>query len=333
MADLMLLRLHEDGERLVLATVEGTRYTLPITEELRAAVKRDRVHLEHLRAENVALSPREIQSRLRAGQTIETVADTAGVPIEQVERYAGPVLAEQEYVLDQVRASRHGVRETLGDRVKQRLEARQADLEAVTWSATREGSAPWLVTALFEVGGTPRTAQWTYRVAGRVLDAIDDEARWLSADLPDSPLESDPIPDAGHVPPAPDASEETDDLLDSLSSQRGLRTPANGTPAPDRPAAAGDDLPFDEFDPPLLIDVEPMGGDVVAFAPRSEREHARPVPPLWDSPTSGRGAPRQAPPEDDTDVVDPPAERKPGRKGRAKVPSLDEIVFGAKPRT
>ena len=109
MDELELVRLHADGEHLVLSGPGGARFVLPITESLRAAVRRDRPHLEHLRAEGERnLSPREIQSRLRAGDDVDAVAAPAGLPVEHVRRFAGPVVAEQEYVADQVRRSRPG---------------------------------------------------------------------------------------------------------------------------------------------------------------------------------------------------------------------------------
>ena len=46
------------------------------------------------------LSPREIQARLRAGRSIEDVADEAGVEAEWVERFAAPIIAEQAQVVE-----------------------------------------------------------------------------------------------------------------------------------------------------------------------------------------------------------------------------------------
>ncbi|MGH9121160.1 MAG: septation protein SepH, partial [Acidimicrobiales bacterium] len=42
-----------------------------------------------------ALSPREMQARLRAGKTVVEVAREAGVDVSWVERFAAPVIAEQ----------------------------------------------------------------------------------------------------------------------------------------------------------------------------------------------------------------------------------------------
>ncbi|MGH9267063.1 MAG: septation protein SepH, partial [Acidimicrobiales bacterium] len=50
-----------------------------------------------------ALSPREIQGRLRAGRSVESVAAEAGVDGEWVARFAAPVLAEQAKVVARAR--------------------------------------------------------------------------------------------------------------------------------------------------------------------------------------------------------------------------------------
>ena len=47
-----------------------------------------------------ALSPREIQSRIRSGATVEEVAVEAGVGVDQVEPFAVPVLAELDHIIE-----------------------------------------------------------------------------------------------------------------------------------------------------------------------------------------------------------------------------------------
>ena len=92
MGELELVGLHQDGEHLVLVAPDGARFRVRIDEPLRAAVRRDRPQLEQLRAESAGtLSPREIQARIRAGATTQEVADSAGLPVERVRRYEGPV--------------------------------------------------------------------------------------------------------------------------------------------------------------------------------------------------------------------------------------------------
>ena len=45
-----------------------------------------------------ALRPRDIQARIRAGASPEQVAEAAGVPIERIDAFAAPVIAERDYI-------------------------------------------------------------------------------------------------------------------------------------------------------------------------------------------------------------------------------------------
>ena len=59
-----------------------------------------------------ALRPRDIQARIRAGETPEAVAEAAQTTVDKIMTYAGPVLAEREHVAERraalVRAPRSG---------------------------------------------------------------------------------------------------------------------------------------------------------------------------------------------------------------------------------
>ena len=96
MAQLRLVGVSEDGERLVLTDDDGVQHTIVIDERLRAGVNG---HLSRLGQLTMALesriSPREIQNRVRSGESAEHVADSAGVPLERVLRFVGPVLRER----------------------------------------------------------------------------------------------------------------------------------------------------------------------------------------------------------------------------------------------
>ena len=101
MQDLQLVGVHDDGEHVLLVSADGHRFRLPIDEPLRAAVRRDRARLGQLQiAIEGALRPRDIQARIRAGETAEDVAQASGLPIEHIRKYEGPVLAEREHVAE-----------------------------------------------------------------------------------------------------------------------------------------------------------------------------------------------------------------------------------------
>ncbi|GEL93782.1 septation protein SepH [Cellulomonas composti] len=379
MDELELVGLHDDGEHLVLSRADGTRYRVRIDEPLRAAVRRDRPQLEQLRAEGAgALSPREIQARIRAGATTQEVADSSGLPVESVRRYEGPVLAEREYVAEQARGARIGHEAgapTLGDLVTDRLAARGIDLGSLAWDAAREATGPWYVFARFRVGDEDREARWTFDTSARTVAAEEDEARWLSeTELPDEPVarrhlaavrdvvfdfesvatlrpapadddtrEQDPVP---AVDPAPDPAERTDALLDDLRARRGVRQPVDTSDDED------DDGEFEGFGPQHAFDFGGLGGvpgahpsdadpaDEAVVLPVRTMHAVRtaPTPTVEDRRTDAAvesavaPGPEQEPEHDEPAAAVPTGTDRPrSKRGRAKVPSWDEIVFGARP--
>ncbi len=50
------------------------------------------------------LRPREIQARIRAGASVEQVAEQAGIPHAKVERFAYPVLLERARAAEMAQA-------------------------------------------------------------------------------------------------------------------------------------------------------------------------------------------------------------------------------------
>jgi hypothetical protein len=364
MGELELAGLHEDGEHLVLVGPDGQRFRLRIDEPLRAAVRRDRPKLEQLRAERYGtLAPREIQSRIRAGQSAESVAQSADIPVEHVRRYEGPVLAEREHIAGQARATRVGRdagAPVLGDLVPDRLAARGVPLDTLTWDAFREGQAPWTVVVRFVAGGEPREALWAFDLQTRAVQALEDEARWLSeTELADEPIprrhlaavrdvvfdvQADgavrpltPLDDGYALPePEPDPAELTAALLDDLRTKRGVRQQLDD-----------EDLEtFEGFGPQRTFDFSPAGGPVPADGSDAEPPAAHPAYSDPEAATDTRVLTRPGPrrlraetpvalePDEPIpgDETPPPlAERPRGRRGRASVPSWDEIVFGARP--
>jgi len=355
MGELELVGLHEDGEHLVLSGPDGQRFRLRIDEPLRAAVRRDRPQLEQLRSERAGtLSPREIQARIRAGATAQEVADSAGLPVEAVRRYDGPVLAEREYIAEQARAAHVGHENgspTLGDLVTDRLAARGVDVGTLGWDAAREGSSPWTVLAHFVVAGEPREARWTFDAASHALVAVDDEARWLSETELDEPVgrrhlaavrdvvfdfRADPatLPDEPDQPAA-DPMERTAALLDDLRSRRGIRQGLDIEDDEDE----DDGERFEGFGPQRAFDLSafeqqvpgahPVDADPVAEARVLSVTHLHTAGAGQDDePSPAAAVPAPAGPVDEPAAV---PDRPRSRRGRAKVPSWDEIVFGAKP--
>lgn len=369
MDDLSLVGVHDDGEHLLVAGPNGQRFRLRVDDALRAAVRRDRARLSQLQLESEGrLRPKEIQARIRAGETAEEVAEAAGLALEHVRKYEGPVLAEREYVADQARQVRvrrggaAGSGESLGEMVAERLIQREVDLERVIWDAWRGEDGTWTVALDFEAGSSIRQARWIYNASVRHVTALDDEARWLTdeeapatagasaqrrlAPVRDRVFDVDAPPSARPAPEEPAAI----DLLDTLRERRGRRN----RPLTEDEELAGTPDPVREAIDSLLSRAEAMSEPPAAHPARSRPQDARdgevlvlpdaePIGPVPGAAAQAAGkagkiaAGQPDEDEDDPEPSDEPVSAGAGRRPvpggnrkqrRASVPSWDDIVFG-----
>src|ERR1041384_3093949 len=109
MRPVRFVALSEDGQAFVLADEVGRLLALPVDERITAAVKADRAAgiLASLTVDaDAVLSPRAIQARTPAGGAADEVARIAGVPVDRVLRYAGPVLQERAMLAQHARRTR-----------------------------------------------------------------------------------------------------------------------------------------------------------------------------------------------------------------------------------
>ena len=171
-----MVGLSPDGRFLIVATEGGEQLALPADDRLRAAVHGDRPRLGQLEIEmESALTPREIQTRIRSGESLEDVAKVAGIPMDRVERFAAPVIAEREYVAAQAMSSsvrRRG--ETSGHRnlrltIAERLTGRGVDIDTLSWDSYRMEDGRWGVTADYLSGRRHRAGALPVRRTRPVL--------------------------------------------------------------------------------------------------------------------------------------------------------------------
>ena len=224
----------QDGTSLVLATDDGDELSVVVDDRLRDAVRSGAVRGGQPRPgrlENdmeTSFSPREIQMRVRAGETLEAVAEVAGIPYERVERFAAPVLAEREHMA--LRALAASVRrrgETSGHRnlrgtAAERLLKRGIDVDDISWDAYRLEDGRWAVTADYRLDDADHHATFWFDARGRFSVAGNDEARWLIGEQP---------PVAPGSPRRGDTADEpTVDLSDELALVRATQEAADARP-------------------------------------------------------------------------------------------------------
>ena len=204
MQELRFVAVSEDGRYAVLAVPgRSARFTLPIDERLRAVALGQTSRLAQYEIEvESPLRPKEIQARIRAGETVEEIADAAGIAIERVRWFEGPVLAERAYIAQQAQTasirrqgdaapSTPGPR--LGEVVAERLAGFGVDPEDAQWDAKKRGDGNWQVQLTFITGGRLHIAEWVFDPRRRHVLPADDNAARMS--LPGAePLQPAPPP-------------------------------------------------------------------------------------------------------------------------------------------
>ncbi len=233
-----LVGLSLDGKSLIVTTDDGEELQIAADDRLRAAIRGDRPRLGQLEIEmNTSLSPRDIQTRIRAGESLEDVTRLAGIPLDRVERFAAPVLAEREHIAAvAMSASVRRRGETSGHRslritVTERLVTRGVDIDTVRWDSYRLDDGRWAVTADYTSGADSRHACFTYDPRSRFSVAANDEARRLLGEQPTGPQPVGRRPTA--AAPAGEDTEPTVDLSDELALVRATREPISTRPRGD----------------------------------------------------------------------------------------------------
>ncbi|MFM2175049.1 MAG: hypothetical protein RLZZ527_125, partial [Actinomycetota bacterium] len=87
----------KNGNEIELTDVEGNSYKVNIDDALRSAVNERR--LTAVVEDAPTFSIKEIQSRLRAGESFVDVARISGLAIEKIERYASPIIQERAWII------------------------------------------------------------------------------------------------------------------------------------------------------------------------------------------------------------------------------------------
>jgi Protein of unknown function (DUF3071) len=210
MQELRFVAVSEDGSYAVLAVPgRSARYTLPIDERLRAVALGQTSRLAQYEIEvESPLRPKEIQARIRAGETAEEIADAAGIPVERVRWFEGPVLAERAYIAQQAQAASvrrpgdsSGPGPRLADIVPSRLKALGADPDDGQWDARKRGDGNWQVTLTFTAAGRLHVAEWMFDTRRRHVLPEDDNAARLSLPEAELPPLSAPMPGEATVTP------------------------------------------------------------------------------------------------------------------------------------
>jgi hypothetical protein len=357
MQELRFVAVSEDGRYAVLAIPgRSARFTLPIDERLRAVALGQTSRLAQYEIEvESPLRPKEIQARIRAGETVEEIADAAGIAVERVRWFEGPVLAERAYIADQAQTAsvrRHGDSTPgprLGEIVAERLNAIGGDPDDAQWDAKKRGDGSWQVQLTFTSGGRLHVAEWVFDPRRRHVLPSDDNAARMSLPGAEPPQPAAPPPGEATV------TRLAPRLGNARHERPGPERPGPGWPAPSEPAQPepAPPAPVPSAPPAPSVPVTAEPGRDASRPPAAERnswprpsarepapaplvaaegarENHRAAPPPVEVPAEPASAPGDA-----VAQAEPTAEqtgrqgRKAARGRRSSVPSWDEIMFGS----
>jgi len=252
MRALRVVGLHEDGKSIVCEDpARRERFLLPADERLRAAARGDVTRLGQIEIEMESqMRPREIQARIRAGESVEQVAEHAGESVQRVERFAYPVLLERSRTAELAQAA-HPVREdgpdvrSLSEVVAYAFGVRGQDYSQAEWDSWKGDDGRWVVELRWRTGRSELAAHWSFSPGahGGTVAALDEQAedlldpnrapRTLRAVEPEVAAEPEPVEPVAEEPAA--AEPEPEQPAASTGTEDGQQT-LPGAPAP-KPAA------------------------------------------------------------------------------------------------
>ena len=311
--------LGSDGDFLLLEDSEGEKFRLLLDQTLRSAIKNDAPQM----LDQPRLSPREIQEEIRVGRSIEEIVQASGAPVDYVMKFAQPVLDELNHaVLNAltVRLEVPGDRfnnpttREFGEIIKARLASSGAGIEK--WSAMKAPEQGFYIYCEYELDGSQNKATWLYDPKRLALIPENDSAISLSSG--DRIATSAPKLRPVQSP----ASDFVSDLADTVEI---VREPPQTAPFSIESATA----------PPVTIS-ETADLLEALRKKRNEREMFEDegqapqtdflsvVPDFEEQESFVEEEVNQDPPEIAPEA--PPV----SKRGRASIPSWDEIVFGTK---
>lgn len=330
MDELTIIEVTSEG--IVAVSKDGQRFLLPLDDRTRAQL----THRPNPAGGGKVASPKEIQTLLRAGLTVDEVAERTGTDADHVARFEAPITAELQFILERALAvpvRSELVESTFGLEIEERIGEQGGTISL--WQAYRSDDR-WVIGARFSVGAALEDATWVFDPRKMTLHPDNQVAvRMSSADAADAAL----------FPPLRVVQPEQPSRFDSGEFEP--------LPVVDAPVTG------------IIVDVEPSSTDSVVEPPapvdlletlqrkRGERNDAIsshpstgsiPIitPDMLEMPDDAPIAPTDVPEVQVNDTapitpatpdtepfIDPTPSRT--RRQRAQMPTWDEIVFGTRP--
>jgi hypothetical protein len=318
-----------DGAALLLRDVRGEQFRLPVDERLLAVVRGELPSGQLQLSEPLALTPRDIQARVRAGATVDELVAVSRLPRDRVLRFAEPVLDERAHVAEVGRRASVRLADGAATTVEAVVDAALAagpdatsqesgmgdgPAPAPTWDAWRREDGRWCVSSRWSVGGASHTALWTLDPSGRSAGPADDVARQVLGWRVEPPA-----PHLAVVPTEHDRHQDDPHLLSGQSTgsdaAAGADQAAGRGDGPQASIATEPALPGGTLGEPGML----PAAQATARGASDDDTPTGPLPVVEDGPAPGR-RPRRAAGARTAEPRQRPQDRRRGGEGAAQPP-------------
>ncbi|MFM2433804.1 MAG: hypothetical protein RI974_544, partial [Actinomycetota bacterium] len=180
MSDLRLIG-SEDGY-VLFESLDGTKHRALADDALKSAMRK-----AVAQDTSSYVSPREIQERIRNGDSVAQICEDTSSPEDYVSKFAKPVVDELAHMIESAKAVRLVVpgdrfndegQIEFGELISARLE--QANAVDVVWSVRRSGATTWDVTVAYTIGTNSGLALWAFDPRKVLLTPENEAASGLS---------------------------------------------------------------------------------------------------------------------------------------------------------
>lgn len=312
--------LGSDGDFLLLEDSDGQKFRLLLDESIRRAIRNESPQM----LDQPKLTPREIQEEIRVGRSIEEIVQASGAAVDYVMKFAQPVLDELNHaVLNAltVRLEVPGDRFTnpttreFGEIIKARLASSGAGIEK--WSAMKAPEHGFYIYCEFDLDGKQNKATWLYDPKRLALIPENESAISLSS----GDKIATPAPKLRPVQ-TPVKDFISNNLADTVEIIRHPAEPLQASPVSAQPAA---ESISDTADLLEALRKKRTEREIVEQEPDfPQTDFLSVVPDFEESQEVPDENFSQEQPASDLDSA------APSKRGRASIPSWDEIVFGTK---
>ena len=338
MRALRVVGLADDGKTVICEDVaRNERFTIPADERLRAAARGDVTRLGQIEIElESQMRPREIQSRIRAGESVAQIAALSGLPENRIERYAYPVLLERSRTAELAQRA-HPVREdgpdvqTLGEVVAHSFGLRGQDYSTVVWDSWRGDDGKWVVQMSWTAGRSDNQAHFSFHPGahGGTVAALDEQAVDLLDPNPNRPLRT--------VRPVTELAQQALELNNPRPTS--VQPVERPMPVAAQAAQVVEPEPDPEPEPVLRTEQQPQFTEQFVDDFELAEEVAEPVqvaePEPAPEPVVAEEPSEQELPMDPAPAAaqaeQPAASRRPkSKKARPIVPSWEDVLLGTR---